>query len=298
VLYPQHELLLSQGKSDVTNFQKLICVVTYAGFLGSVLSAQQAPAGRGGRGAGQATEERPGEEGAKLDPAAMDRGAALFRPACGFCHGNDARGGLAPDLARSLYVLDDNGGKELGEFLKLGRPDQGMPAFPALAADQLTDLAAFLHGVIIDARKRVPMDNNAIVVGDAKAGEAYFNGAGKCNSCHSPDRDLKGIGSKFDPAVLQDHMMNPRAARGGTPPPPPTVKVTLGSGETISGTLVTVNDFYVTLKDDSGNRRTFTRDNDVPRVAIVDPARAHLDMLLTFSDKNMHDLTAYLVTLK
>ena len=142
------------------------------------------------------------------------------------------------------------------------------------------------------------MNATAIVVGDAKAGEEYFNGAGKCNTCHSPTCDFKGIANKYDPAILQDRMVNPRAARCGTPPAPPTVTVTLRSGQRVPGSLVSINDFFVTLIDGGGARRTFARDNDIPKVEIHDPVQAHLDMLLKYTDKNLHDLTAYLVTLK
>jgi cytochrome c oxidase cbb3-type subunit 3 len=76
------------------------------------------------------------------------------------------------------------------------------------------------------------------------------------------------------------------------------VKVTLPNGRTSSGTLVAITDFYVTLVDATGARRTFPRDNDVPRVEVTDPLQAHLDMLLKYTDVNMHNLTAYLVTLK
>lgn len=196
-------------------------------------------------------------------------------------------------------ITDDNKGKDLGEFLKVGRPEKGMPSFAEFTPDQLTDLAAFLHGVAEDSHKRFSMDNNAIVVGDAKAGEAYFNGAGKCSTCHSPTGDLKGIAAKYDPATLQDRMIDPRGGRGAaSQPPPATVKVTLASGQVFSGRLVSVNDFFVTLVDASGKRRTFSRDNEVPKVEVDDPVQAHLDMMLKYTDENMHNLTAYLVTLK
>jgi len=230
--------------------------------------------------------------------AAAARGADVYRSSCAFCHGGDARGGLAPDLAASLIVINDGGkGADIASFLKVGSPERGMPAFAALPSDQVNDLAAFLHSVVTDARQNQPMDNNAIVVGDAKAGEAYFKGAGKCSGCHSATGDLQGIGKKYDAATVQDRMMNPRAARASAAPPR-GVTVHLPSSSTVEGTLVSINDFFVTLRDANGTLRTFSRDNDVPKVEIHDPAQAHLEMLLKMTDPTMHNLTAYLVTLK
>jgi len=245
-----------------------------------------------------AVSERPDAQKSKGDAAAVERGNQIYRPNCGFCHGIDARGAAGPDLARSLVVLNDIGGKDLGTFLRSGRPDAGMPAFAMLTAEQASDISAFLHARFEESRARRPMDVNAIVVGNAADGAAFFKGEGKCNSCHNPNTDFKGIGAKYDPYVLQGRILNPRGGRGGPPMKPSTVKVTLPNGQTMNGRLVSVNDFSVTLIDESGSRRTFARDNDQPRVEITDPYQAHLDNFLKITDKHMHDLTAYLVTLK
>jgi len=227
----------------------------------------------------------------------------LYASGCAFCHGADARGAQGPDLARSLYVTNDEGGRVLGEFLKTGRPANGMPPFPTLAAGDLTDLSAFLKTRVNAAMSRPPMNPASIVVGDPAAGAAYFNGAGRCSTCHSPTGDLKGIGAKYNPVVLQGRMINPRVVGGGRgvavpPPPPATVKVTLPGGHVVAGRLVTVNDFFVTLVDGNGVRRTFDRDNDSPKVEISDPLEAHRQQMLVYTDEIMHNLIAYLVTLK
>jgi len=240
---------------------------------------------------------------APADPAALERGRTLYSSSCAFCHGADARGAQGPDLARSLYVTNDDGGRVLGEFLKTGRPANGMPPFPTLAATDLSDLSAFLKTRVAAAMARPPMDPASIVVGDAAAGAAYFNGAGRCSTCHSPTGDFKGLGAKYNPVVLQGRMVNPRVVGGGRgvtvpPPPPATVKVTIPGGHVVSGRLVSVSDFFVTLVDSSGVRRTIERDNDVPKVEISDPLEAHRQQMLVYTDQIMHDLVAYLVTLK
>ena len=237
------------------------------------------------------------------DPASIERGKTLYSSGCAFCHGADARGAQGPDLARSLFVTNDEGGPVLGEFLKAGRPANGMPPFPTLTAGDLTDLSAFLKTRVTAAMGRPPMDPASIVVGDVTAGAAYFNGAGRCATCHSPSGDFKGIGGRYNPLVLQGRMINPRVVGGGrgvtVPPlPPATVKVTSPDGHVVGGRLVSVNDFFVTLVDGSGVRRTIERDNDVPKVEISDPLEAHRQQMLVYTDQIMHDLIAYLVTLK
>jgi len=241
----------------------------------------------------------------KFDDAAVERGKNAFVAACGFCHGSNARGGEGgPDLIRSVLVLDDEGGKELGAFLRVGRPGSGMPAFD-LPSPQVADIATFLHSRVAAAAFRNTYQIGNILVGDAKAGEAFFNGAGGCNTCHSPGGDLVGVGAKYETVNLQLKFLMPRSGgrgpggRGGPPQGPPiNVTVTLPSGETFHGALVRITDFDVTLRDASNVTRSFARNGDVPKVELADPLQHHLDMLTKYTDKNIHDLTAYLVTLK
>lgn len=241
------------------------------------------------------------------DPASVERGATTFGSSCAFCHGGDARGAQGPDLTRSLFVLNDVDGKVLGEFLQVGRPETGMPSFAQMPDAQRKDLASFLRmRASSEASRRPAMNPASIVVGDPVAGEAYFNGVGGCRTCHSPVGDLKGVGGKYNPVILQGRMVNPRVITGGrrgAPPPkavPIQVKVTLASGQPISGTLVSVDDFFVTLIDADGNRRTIERPigSNTPNVEISDPLEAHRQQMLKYTDEIMHNLVAYLVTLK
>ena len=245
----------------------------------------------------------------QFDPAAVDRGQQLLVSQCGFCHGSNARGGSGgPDLTRSVLVQDDEGGKQLGELLRTGRPDKGMPAFQ-LAADQVADLATFLHAAIfLNANRRLYQVLD-ILTGEPRAGEAFFNGAGKCNTCHSATGDLKGVGAKYEPVLLQQRLLMPRGARGAGPAGPPQpahldknaikVTVTLPSRQTVSGALVRLTDFDVTLYDPtSGQIRSWLRNGDVPKVDVVDPLQAHVDMWTRWSDTDMHNMTAYLASLK
>jgi cytochrome c oxidase cbb3-type subunit III len=235
--------------------------------------------------------------------AAVERGQKIFVARCGFCHGSNANGGESgPDLVRSVLALDDEGGDKIGPVIRSGRPDKGMPAFP-LSDDQVKDVAAFLR-----SRQQAAIDRNTytiqnIVTGDAKKGQAYFYGAGRCNTCHSPTGDLAKIAAKYDPVTLQSRLVyprtqRPRRAEGPEPKAVPTsVTVTLASGQTITGTLDYMDDFDVALRDAAGDYHSFTRDAGV-KVDVRDPLAAHEELLKKYTDDEMHDLVAYLETLK
>lgn len=275
-----------------------------------VTTAAQAPQGpvSQGRGPGPGGPGGPGitgrGRGPIFDQAAIARARIVFEPLCGFCHGNDARGRAGgPDLARSLIVIGDTKGNELGPFIRAGRPERGMPPFPNLTQEQLSDIAEFLHERVQAARNRAVIDPKASVVGDPAAGVVYFNGAGKCISCHSVTGDLAGIGAKYDPMTLQDRLVNPRpggrgAAANVTPRAARTAAVTLPSGEIVTGRLDFISEFAVTVLESSGRRRSFTRNGDSPRVVVTDPLQAHYDLMRSYNDNDLHDLTAYLVTIR
>jgi cytochrome c oxidase cbb3-type subunit III len=230
------------------------------------------------------------------DAAAVERGQKIFIGNCGFCHGTTAQGGdTGPDLVRSALALDDERGDKIGPVIEQGRASKGMPAFH-LPSDQIQDIAAFLR-----SRQQAAIDRNAysilnVVTGDRDKGREYFNGAGRCHSCHSPTGDLAGIAKKYDPVALQSRFLYPRP-RSNEAPVRPQVTVTLASGQSFSGTLEYLDDFDVALHDTSGEYHSFSRDSHV-KVEVHDPLAAHADLLKKYSDADMHNLLAYLVTLK
>jgi len=241
---------------------------------------------------------------APADTAAVERGRSLLSQECGFCHGSNARGGSSgPDLTRSALVQEDDNGRQLGAFLRVGRPDRGMPRFD-LSAAQVEDLAAFLHAEIYLAANRRLYKILDILVGDPKAGQSYFNGAGKCAACHSPTGDLAGIGAKYDATALQGRIVYPR--RGIAPGSPAhedpnavRATVTLPSGGAVTGAIVRLTDFEVTIYDAATKQqRSFLRNGDTPKVVVADPLQAHMDQLLKWTDADMHNVTAYLASLK
>src|SRR5262245_24312504 len=191
--------------------------------------------------------------------AAIDRGRTQFQQACGFCHGPDATGARGPDLVRSALVAHDVKGDLIGEVIRSGRPDKGMPALP-LTAEQIGDISAFLHARAKEAVESsgVPSDYpfEKLLTGNAEKGKTYFEGAGGCAKCHSPTGDLAGIAHKYNSIELQAHMLYPKEQ-------PVLATVTLPGGEQLSGTLSHIDDFTVGIRvgDKNGWYRPFPRSN-------------------------------------
>ncbi len=209
------------------------------------------------------------------------------------------RGGPgAPDLVRSLLVLDDEKGILIAPVLRNGRPDLGMPK-PNLTEAQIGDIVTWLHVLTYAADHRTTYAFQDVLTGDAGKGEAYFHA--NCAACHSAAGDLKGIGARFDAFTLQARWLQPgggrpgasAAGRGAT-----TVTVTAASGKSISGTLERVDDFNVSLRDSEGEYHSFAREGAAPRVEIHDPLKPHVQLLERYTDADIHNVTAYLVTLK
>jgi mono/diheme cytochrome c family protein len=240
---------------------------------------------------------------AAADPAVVQRGRQIFSANCSFCHGSDARGGEGgPNLIRSELVLNDKNGELIATVVQNGRPDKGMPKFD-LSLEEIASIAAFIHSMPVGGRAETTGVVDPLV-GDAKAGEAYFNGPGKCAGCHSVSGDLTGIGAKYtDVRALQGAMLSGgAAARQGYAGLPESarksVTVTMQSGETVKGQLDQIDDFIVALTDSDGNYHSYVRHGDNPKVTISNPLQPHFDMLRNFKDEDIHNVTAYLVTLK
>ena len=233
------------------------------------------------------------------NPAAVKRGQKLFAPTCGFCHGPDATGRSGPDLVASSLAIRDHDGNLIGPVIHNGRPGKGMPAFPGLSDQQIADISAFLHSRIRAAANRFAYSFHQVVTGNAEAGKAFFNGAGKCSTCHSVTGDLAGIANKFQPPELQARLVCPGQSFpgfGGPPTKPTKVTVTLPSGETVSGTLISRNPFNIAIRDESGWYRSFPVAG--AQIETHDPLEAHKELVNTITDTEMHNLLAYLETLK
>jgi cytochrome c oxidase cbb3-type subunit 3 len=257
----------------------------------ATVEAQPPVGGRGGRGGGAPRAGRF----TIYSQEAIARGLPAYNSTCGYCHGERGKGGKAgPDLIASTVTLHDENGVELARFVR--EPAHSKVVKIDASDSQIADIAAYLHSRVIYASGRGNVHVSEVLVGDAKAGEQYFNGAGGCAKCHSTTGDLKGVGAKYDPPTLQERLVMPRAGRGGSSRGNATV--ILPSGEKIQGAPLRVTDFDVTLRLADGTTKTWAREHGVPKVEIADPLQAHVEIMQRLSDTDMHNLTAYLATLK
>ena len=232
----------------------------------------------------------------RIDNAAADRGRLLYTQYCINCHGSTAKGtDRGPDLIRSAIVLRDRLGNGIGPAARKGPDHQAHQA--TLTDPQVVDLSHFLHqrveSIASNRNARGPLN---VVTGNLEAGRAYFNGAGKCNTCHSPTGDLAGIATRIPvPVNLQQRFLFPALTRGG--PKQVEVTVTPGGGKPVSGALVRIDTFNVSLRDASGEYMTIRRGPNV-KVEVRDPLAVHHELLDQYTDADMHNILAYLETLK
>jgi mono/diheme cytochrome c family protein len=238
-----------------------------------------------------------------IDLKAAERGKAIYTSDCGSCHGALARGTAnGPDLVRSIVVLHDHYGDTIGPYLLHTHPASAGAPIASLTKNQIPDLSHFLHEQVEDTLRSGPYTEVLnVLTGNAEAGAAYFHGSGACATCHSPTGDLAGIASKYDPPTLQQRLLFPRTVAVGhgpvTIPKPVTVVVTIDGGESLSGTLVHIDDFNVALRDAAGNYHSWTR-TPYLKIEQHDPYAAHEELLDKITDTDIHNLVAYLETLK
>jgi mono/diheme cytochrome c family protein len=255
----------------------MIMVITTKAFLFAALFAVQ----------GGPTERQ------RIDNAAADRGRLVYTQYCINCHGSTAKGTAnGPDLIRSVVVLRDRLGNGIGPAIRKGGAHEAK-----LTDAQVVDVSHFLHQrVEAIVGNRNPRGTLNVVTGNADAGRSFFNGAGKCNTCHSPTGDLAGIATRIPVAVnLQQRFLFPSLTRGG--PKQVEVTVTPAGGRPISGSLVRIDTFNVSLRDSSGEYQSFRRTANL-KVEVRDPLAAHHELLDVYTDADMHNILAYLVTLK
>lgn len=230
--------------------------------------------------------------GPEPDKVAAARGAPVFQQNCGFCHGQQARGATGPSLITSDEVLGDDHGESLVAFLKKGRPEKGMPAFATIPDEQLKDVSEFLHLQVEEVANRGTYNVLNILVGNAANGQAYV--MAHCMSCHTSEA-FAHIGSSFrSPEQLQREWIWPQRSADGKLAVTATVK---GQGDSLAGRVTQLSDFRITIVDQTGKTHVIDREPGVD-VQIKDPLAGHEAMLTTLTNDDMHNVTAYLATLK
>jgi mono/diheme cytochrome c family protein len=222
-----------------------------------------------------------------------ERGGALFQQNCAFCHGRDTMGGESgPDLTQSTIVQADVNGDGIGEVVRSGRPAKKMPAFN-FSNPEIEGLAAFIHVQEEAARIRKGNRRGVAVAdlqtGDAAAGKQYFDGPGTCSHCHSASGDLAGVAGRFQGLALERRMLYPEGAKS-------KVTVTLRSGQKVPGTLAYLDEFTVALRDSNGMYRSWPTSR--VKYGVDSPVEAHVDLFGKYTDADIHNLMAYLQTLR
>jgi cytochrome c oxidase cbb3-type subunit III len=287
---------------------RLIGVAALVAWMGTLAGAQRgggpgaptaAPQGRGQT--SPASQRPPQTKVLQEYPAAqVEAGRTPFASQCGFCHGRDAAGGAGgTDLTRSTLVAEDVRGDRLGPVIRSGRPAQGMPAF-ALSDAELAAIVAFIHDqkrqVDTASGGRRSVDATDLQTGDAAAGKRYFDAA--CTRCHSATGDLAGVAARHQGLTLLQRMLYPsQGGRGGDPSRvPQTVTVTPAAGQTVTGKLAYRDEFTIALTDASGWYRSWPTSQ--VKFSVDDPLQAHVDQLGKYTDDDMHDVLAYLQTLR
>jgi cytochrome c oxidase cbb3-type subunit 3 len=136
------------------------------------------------------------------------------------------------------------------------------------------------------------VDESDLQTGNADAGRRYFQAA--CSKCHSPTGDLAGIATRLRGLQLLQRMLYPGSGGGGAVKP---AKVTVvADGKTFSGVLAYRDEFTIALTDAEGWYRSWpTRQ---VKATVDDPLAAHVEQLGKYTDDDMHDVLAFLQTLK
>ncbi len=230
---------------------------------------------------------------AAFTPAQIESGGGLFLQNCAFCHGKDAGGGeTGPDLTRSKLVEGDRNGEAIGAVVRNGRPEKGMPRF-SLSDQDILNLVAFIHSqqdkAMSQSGNRKGVDEADLKTGNATLGKQYFEGAGGCTKCHSASGDLAGVATRYSGLKLEEQMLYPSDAKA-------TVSVTTRAGQTLTGPLQYQDEFTIGMRDAAGIYHSWPTGTITYRVDR--PADAHVTAMSRYTDDEIHNVLAYIQTLK
>jgi PQQ-dependent dehydrogenase (methanol/ethanol family) len=106
----------------------------------------------------------------------VDPGKQAYEARCVGCHGSDGAGGAHGPGFVDIDQPRATSSRSLRELITHGIPDSGMPAF-AMRGSELDAIVAYVEAL------RSPAAEHP-APGDAIAGERFFNGPGRCSSCH------------------------------------------------------------------------------------------------------------------
>jgi cytochrome c oxidase cbb3-type subunit 3 len=235
----------------------------------------------------------PPPEHAKFTPQQIEAGGSLFVQNCAFCHGKDAGGGESgPDLTRSKVVSSDKNGEGIGAVIRNGRQEKGMPRF-SLPDTEIMQLVAFVHSqqdkAMSQTGVRKGVEDSDLLTGNVAAGKKYFETTGGCTGCHSATGDLAGVAKKYTGLRLEQEMLSPRDSKT-------KVTVKTPTGVTLTGTETYKDEFVIGMTDSFGVFHSW------PVTAVTfkedSPVDAHIALFSKYTDEDIHNLYAYINTLK
>jgi cytochrome c oxidase cbb3-type subunit 3 len=230
------------------------------------------------------------------DAQSVARGKAVFAKACASCHAENAAGtSKGANLMRSTLVRHDADGSAVKAVIETGKSHGAVKPIQMSAADA-NDVVAYIEWAVQNydrtsagaPPRSYPLSK--LLVGNAEAGKAFFNGTGGCAKCHSPTGDLAGIGSKYSPVDLQSRFLMPKSRK------PVMATVTTATGEKVSGRVLVINNFDVSVQDADGKTHKWPAES--VKVEKEDPLEAHRELLPKYTDADVHNMFAYLVTLQ
>jgi putative heme-binding domain-containing protein len=218
-------------------------------------------------------------------------GSRTFSTSCAGCHGSDGRGGERAHniaTARQVMALSDS---DLASILRNGITGTGMPPFAHLGSKGIDDVVAYL---------RTLQGKVAIVKvkGDAKAGRDLFYGKAECGRCHivkgeggfmAPDLTDFGAGMKAEAIELAITKPDTRLEANQA-----VVSVLLLDGTTIEGTARAEDNFTITLQEQDGRFRTFSKQR-LASIRHTGHSAMPKDYETRLSRKELDDLVSYLV---
>lgn len=225
-----------------------------------------------------------------LTPGDIQRGGEMYLTNCASCHGPDGDRVSGVDLGSNHFrrAQTDN---ELYDIIRKGIPGTPMPpgAYPDF---QLRAIVGYLHSM-----GSMPRTVNT---GDARRGQAIFEGKGKCMGCHRLGSrggfaapDLSQIGMKRRAADLERSLLDPSAEVRAENR---TVRAVLTDGSRVSGVLLNQDTYSIQLRDTAGKLISLPKSKlEKFDILTTSPMPSYKGIL---TSQETADTVAYLITLK